>query len=591
MNQNEPDFKRIFWTMLMAAVLLMVWQAFVEWPRRQALGQYHAQKIVEQQHEKEKQIASFATKDSDPESNPNLDRKGRLALSPRLAIRSNNVHGSVALKGLRFDDLTLAKYRETLEPESPEVVLFSPNGDEKSYFAQIGWLSQDGTKVPDKDSVWQTNSKQLITGEPVQLRWNNGSGVTFIVSIALDNAYMFDVQQKVENKSGKAISIMPYAFINRAFEIPKHHAVISHEGPIGVLLGALDEIPYSDLKDTGEKTYDDAKGWLGITDKYWLSALVPSDPSFKASFSYYNKSGKDRYQVDYLNDPITLDEGESKTTTLRLFAGAKEIDVLDYYAKGDEVSNSAPIPLFDRAVDFGVLYFLTKPLFLTLNYFYSHIGNFGVAILLLTIVVKLVLYPLANKSYKATSRIRELQPELTKIREKYGDDPMAMQKETLALYKKEKVNPASGCLPLLIQMPIFFALYKVLYVTIEMRHAPFFGWLKDLSAADPTNIFTLFGLIDWNPPTMLHIGVLPILYCISMVIQMRQQPKPTDPVQAKMMKFMPYFLLVVMAQFSAGLILYWIWSNILSIAQQEFISRRHKKPRASKKRAASHSHE
>lgn len=557
----------------------------MEWPRRQQLAQNYAIEAQKKAALKNDKANEIIAKGGDSDYTPNLSRQERLQASQRIAIKSDKLHGSISLKGARFDDLTLAKYKETLEKDSPDVTLLTPNGDENAYFAQAGWVAGDGkTKVPDGKSEWQADKQILSAGDSVNLNWDNGEKVTFILTISLDNDYMFSISQRVENHSGNEISVTPYGYINRAYKDASNNAIM-HIGPLGVMEGALTEVSYKSLREKGNKTDDNSSGWFGITDKYWLTALIPDYNQFKTSFSHYNKNDLDRYQVDYLGTPQVVADGTSQEAKLRLFAGAKEINVLDTYASGNANGKAPPIPLFDRAVDFGVLYFLTKPLFLMLNFFYSLIGNFGLAIMMVTIIVKILMYPLANKSYKAMAKMRILQPEMARIKEKYKDDQMAVNKETLELYKRHRVNPASGCLPLLVQMPVFFALYKVLYVTIEMRHAPFFGWLTDLSASDPSNVFTAFGLIPWATPHFLHLGILPILYATTMIIQQHQQPAPPDPTQAKMMKIMPFFLLFIFASFPAGLVLYWVWSNSLSILQQEIITLRHGTHRSQREKA------
>jgi len=572
-NKNDPDYQRVILAVFLTAIILIGWQILVEWPRRQQLAQNYA---IEQQKKtatKNEKATNITAKGIDADYAPNLTRTERLQTTERVVIKSDKLHGSISLKGARFDDLTLAKYKEALDKDSPEVILLTPNGDENAYFAQAGWISIDGkTKVPDGKSLWKSDKSTLTDNDSINLSWDNGEGVIFTLNISMDEDYMFSINQKVENHSANEISVAPYSYINRTYKDIVSNPIM-HVGPLGVMEGALTEISYNELLEKGNKTYDNAGGWLGITDKYWLTAMIPDYKQFKASFSHYNKNNQNRYQVDYLGTEQTIAIGESQSSKLRFFAGAKEINVLDTYATGN--ANAAPIPLFDRSVDFGVLYFLTKPLFLMLNFFYSLIGNFGLAIMMVTIVIKILMYPLANKSYIAMAKMRVLQPEMLKIKEKHKDDQMAISKETMGLYKRHKVNPASGCLPLLIQMPVFFALYKVLYVTIEMRHAPFFGWLKDLSEADPSNVFTAFGLLEWSTPLFLHLGILPILYSVTMIIQQRQQPAPTDPVQAKMLKMMPFILLFLFASFPAGLVLYWVWSNILSIIQQEIITLRH----------------
>lgn len=572
MKPNEPDYMRLFITLFLALGVLILWQVKVEWPRRQALAVYHAAETQRTQERAVEQAKAIANTHAE-EDNPSLTREQRLNSSARVAIQSDTLHGSIALKGARFDDIRLAKYRETLDKDSPEVTLLSPNGDASAFFVQVGWVATDGkTKVPDSNSIWQADRNTLTAGGHTTLRWNNGGGVTFVLTVSLDEHYMFDINQRVENASGQSVAVAPYAYINRVYAEPAKHYGVMHEGPLGVADDKLNEISYKDLREKGAQSFEHASGWLGITDKYWLTALVPSG-SYKSTFSHYSKGAQDRYQADYLSPSVEIASGAASEQPLRLFAGAKEVNVLDRYTNGD--AQHPPVPLFDRAVDFGSLYFLTKPMFLMLNWFFKHVGNFGIAILLLTVVVKLCMYPLANKSYHASAQMRRLQPEMAKLRERHFDDQITMNKEMMALYKREKVNPASGCLPLFIQMPVFFALYKVLYVTIEMRHAPFFGWIRDLSAMDPSNIFTAFGLFPWDYPNWMHLAVLPMLMCITMFIQMRQQPKPADPVQAKMMTYMPFFMLFIFNGMPAGLVLYWTWSNLISILQMLIITKRH----------------
>jgi len=587
MTPETPDYKRVFIALLLASVVLFAWQAKVEWPRRQQLAQLQQQVTKKRLAEEAKVAQETPAKTTEGEENPALTWQQRINESPRVAIDSSELHGSISLKGARFDDLTLKKYKETLDSDSPNVTLFSPNGGEDAYFAQIGFVSPDNkTKVPDQHTLWQADKKTLAPGETVTLRWNNGEGVTFVQAISLDEHYMFSIKRSIENHTGQPISILPYAYINRTYAEPKQQSAVLHQGPLGVMDGSLSEVTYKELREKGNKIYENASGWFGVTDKYWLAALIPSDAHDKITFSYYSAAGHDRYQTDYLGDAITVAPNATAENETRLFAGAKEIRVLDQYAKGDTARHVAPIPLFDRSIDFGMLYFLTRPMLLLLTSFHALVGNFGIAIMLLTIVVRILLYPLANKSYHATAKMRDLQPEMLKLRERYFDDQITLQKETMALYKRQKLNPAAGCLPVLIQMPVFFSLYKVLYVAIEMRQAPFFGWIKDLSAMDPSNLFTAFGLIPWQPWGWMQLGILPMLMCATMIIQMRQQPKPADPTQARMMTYMPYFMLIIFAKMPAGLIVYWTWSNIISILQQRVITKHHEFSQARKQRKA-----
>ena len=428
MQPQETDHTRLFVAIFLAAIALIGWQALVQAPRKQQLAEYAKTQEIKRVNEKQEYAKTVATSTKAlPEENADLTPAQRLALSPRITIRSAKLDGSIALKGARFDNLHLANYREELDPKSPEVTLLYPNGDEQAYFVQIGWVSADGkTKVPDQHSIWQAEETELTAESSVNLFWNNGEGATFHLAIALDKDYMFSIRQYVENNSGQDISIAPYAYINRVFGDTAQHMGILHEGPIGVMDGALKEIGYDELRDDGRQTFENASGWLGITDKYWLTALIPGQGGYKATASHYKKYDRDRYQVDYLGNTVSVANGSFSETKLRLFAGAKEIEALDRYAEGD--GNAPPITLFDRAVDFGFLYFMTKPMFLTLNFFYAHIGNFGLAIMLLTIIIKLIMFPLANKSYHSMAQMRAVQPQIKKIRERHAGDTMTRLK-------------------------------------------------------------------------------------------------------------------------------------------------------------------
>ncbi len=561
---SKSDTTNMIMALALSLLVLLWWEYSIEGPRRkvqeQAARRAHAEMV---QREKQQAAAPATVK----------TRAQLLGESPRLRIVSDHLHGSVALKGLRFDDLTLARYHETLDPASPEAVLFSPAGTQDAYFATFGWpaapVGVTPMRLPDAQTVWTADAPQLTPQQPVTLTWNNGEGVTFTVRIALDAKYMFTLTQSARDAAGKPVKWWSYASISRVYDMKKHMAInILHEGPIGVFNGTLKEATYKTLTEEKAQNFEAQTGWLGMSDKYWLSAIIPPAEANDFHFVHDTATAGDRFQADYLSPP-------REETTVRFFAGAKELAVLDAYAAQHH------IPLFDRAVDFGIFYFLTKPIFLTLNYFYAHIGNFGIAILLLTVIVKLLMYPLANKSYRSMNQLKELQPKIKAIQERAKDDKTRLNQDMIALYKREGVNPAAGCLPMLIQIPVFFSLYKVLYVSIEMRHAPFFGWIHDLSAPDPTNLFTLFGLFPWNHPALLHLGAWPILMCVTMVIQQFQSPPPPDPVQAKIMKLLPFFFLFLFSGFAAGLVIYWTWSNTLSILQQWHIKRKYaKKPDA-----------
>ncbi len=492
-----------------------------------------------------------------------------LARSPRVTVQGDRVHGSLPLTGGRIDDVILSDYRVTTAPDSPDVILLNPPGAPDTYFAEFGWVPADkGVAVPDQDTVWQAEGDGLRTGHPVAFSWDNGKGLRFHREVGVDDAFLFTVRQRVENTGKEPVTLLPYGLISR-WSVPQtRHYYILHEGPIGVLGGKLHEIDYKDLVK-GEVQLPSQGGWLGITDKYWLVALIPDQASdITATFRHVKADDQDHYQVDYLRPGMTVAPGQSIEITERLFAGAKEVALLDRYGA------AYGIPLFDRAVDFGWFYFLTKPLFHVLHFFYGVVGNYGIAILLLTLVVKLLFFPLANKSYTSMSKMKKLQPEMMRLRELYGEDKARLNQELMSLYKTQKVNPMSGCLPIVVQIPVFFSLYKVLFVSIEMRHAPFFGWIHDLSAPDPTTAFNLFGLIPWTPPAMLMIGVWPLIMGVTMLLQQKLNPQPADPMQAKVMMFLPVMFTFLFATFPAGLVIYWTWNNTLSIAQQWVIMKR-----------------
>jgi len=496
-----------------------------------------------------------------------------LAATPRATIHGNRIHGSISLKGGKFDDVTLPDYRETIDPASRQIVVLRPQGLPTAHFAEFGWVAAGQVAVPAGDTLWTADGQRLESGSPVTLTWNNGAGLTFTRTIAVDDNYMFTVTDRVENAGGEAVTLYPYGLVSRSQTPETSGYYILHEGPIGVFNATLEEVDYEDLQEKGKIEKTSTGGWIGITDKYWLSALIPDQKiAYKGRFTHHRENGQDKYQADFLGEAVTIQPGASATNTARLFAGAKEVNLLDTYEK------NLGIARFDLAIDFGWFYWLTKPIFYVLNYLRDYVGNYGIAILLLTVVIKALFFPLANKSYRAMSKMKKLQPEMLKLRERFGDDKQRMNQEMMALYKREKANPASGCLPMLIQIPVFFALYKVLFVAIEMRHAPFFGWIHDLSAPDPTTVFNLFGLIPWDPtpilPAVLHIGVWPLIMGITMFLQQKLNPQPADPMQAKIFMFLPIIFTFLLAGFPAGLVIYWAWNNLLSIIQQWVIMKR-----------------
>jgi YidC/Oxa1 family membrane protein insertase len=488
----------------------------------------------------------------------------------RVKIESENLHGSISLVGARFDDLTLAKYFVQADKKQ-EVILFAPSESKERYFTDFGWISSDASlDLPKPSSVWKTSANKLTPKNPVTLSWRNKTGIEFLIHVNLDENFMFNVSQEVKNGSGKEISVASYGRINRVLNNAQKAVYILHEGPIGVLDGALKEATYEDLIEEKKHEFSSSEGgWLGITDKYWLSSIIPdANLKYAASFNYDLNNQNSLYTSEFIGQEFKINKGEVLKFDHHLFAGAKKVALLDQYSK------EYNIKLFDRAIDFGWFYFLTKPFYFIISFLNKFLGNFGLAILAMTVLIKLALFPMANKSYAAIGKVKLLQPKIDAIRERLKGDKMAMNREIMEFYKKEKVNPASGCLPILVQIPVFFALYKVIYVTLEMRHAPFYGWIHDLSAPDPTSIFNLFGLLPFHVSSAFTIGVWPILMGITMILQQKLSPTTSDPTQAKILKWMPFVLTFVLAAFPAGLVIYWTWSNALSILQQWVISRK-----------------
>lgn len=488
----------------------------------------------------------------------------------RLRIDTPEIRGSINLRGARLDDVELVNYRETVDAGSSNIVLFSPAGSadpHKPYYAEFGWLGND-VKLPDADAVWRTNDKVLTPQKPVKLTWDNGQGLVFERTISVDKDFMFAVTDAVRNNGATTVTLFPFGLVSRHGTGHSQDTYYSHEGPVGVLGSMLKEPNYADLVESQRQITESEGGWIGFTDKYWLVALVPSQ-SEKITASFVYASGADQdpqkgvFQTDYRGGAVSLAAGASVERTTHMFAGAKSVRLLDLY------ESQHNIPLFDRAIDFGWYYYLTKPFLYLLDYLGTALGNMGWAILVFTVLLKLLTLPLSLKSYRSMARMKTLQPMIKEIQERYKDDKQRQSLETMELYKREKVNPMSGCLPTLIQIPIFFALYKVLYVGIEMRQAPLFGWVKDMSVPDPTSVLTLFGLLDWS--FIPHIGVWPVLMGISMYAQQKLSPQPPDKTQAQVFSFLPLLFTFMMANVAVGLIFYWTLSNILGLAQQWFI--------------------
>lgn len=582
--KNENSRNTIIFVVI-AAIFLLVYQVLVLQPqadRRKATQEAAAA----EQSTAGTDASSTALR---PESAVFVtDRTEALGTAARVPIQTPNLKGSLSLQGARIDDLYLTRYRETLDKDSPPVELFRPQGMEHAYFAQFGWTGpnvQGG--VPGPNTVWRLTSGATLTPTtPVTLTWDNGAGLRFTRVIAIDEQYLFTVTDTVANLSAQAITIAPYGSVQRQ-GVPGDlgKQMILHEGAIGAFGDAdgyrTEQVKYKDWAKKPRIENESTGGWLGITDKYWLAALIPNQSEkVDTRFSVRDAERTNIHEANMLGEAHVIQPGRQITETQRLFAGAKRNEILKSYEE------SLGLPRFVYAIDWGMFWFLTRPIFMVVEFFYGMLGNFGLAILALTVVVKLIMFPLANKSYESMSKMRTLQPKMEEIKKRFKDDPQKQQQETMALYQREKINPLAGCLPILVQIPVFYALYKVLFVTIEMRHAPFFGWIRDLSARDPSTIWTLFGIIPWDPASLpvlgsllngsLHLGVLPIFYGLTMWLQMAMNPPAQDPMQRKIFAFMPLIFTFIMAPFAAGLLIYWAWNNILSIIQQYFIMHRFK---------------
>jgi YidC/Oxa1 family membrane protein insertase len=598
------DQKNTLIAIVLSALVLIGWQIFF------GLPQVEKQKQIQQQAQERSQPAPGAPTQQQtgtpaqpapgtapqapgqPSSAPaqTMTREAALAASPRIQLDTPLLAGSISLKGGRLDDLSLVKYRETIDPASPAVVLLAPSGSPQPFYAEFGWSPPGGTslKLPGSDTMWQQQgSGALAIDRPVTLVYDNGEGLEFRRTIAVDDKYLFTVKDEVANKGTAPVTLSPYALISRHGTPASLGYSVLHEGFIGVLgdkclrqsfslVTECHEESYKTVEEKKEITFDVTNAWFGITDKYWAATLLP-DPAAKihARFSAGLIGQTKTYQTDYLLDAQTIAPGATGSAYGRLFAGAKEVATIDAYDKALNLNH------FELLIDWGRFYFITKPMFWSIDHIYRYVGNFGIAILIITVIVKTLFFPLANKSYASMAKMKAVQPEMAAIRERYADDKMKQQQAMMELYKKEKINPVAGCLPIVIQIPVFFSLYKVLFVTIEMRHAPFFGWIKDLAAPDPTTVFNLFGLIPWDPTivpvigSFLHLGAWPLIMGVTMWLQMKLNPAPPDPTQAMIFNYMPIIFTFMLANFSAGLVIYWAWNNSLSVAQQSVIMTRH----------------
>ncbi len=557
------DLKNVIFAIALSFAVLFGWSVIFETP------QIEEQKKLEQSKSStnaESDNSDVPSVNVEKEKVLNISRDDAIKSSKRINFENENVKGSISLKGLLIDDIIFKKYNKDVDSDE-KVKYLNPSEMNDGYFIETGWAASKITKIslPTKNSLWKVvGNNKLSVGNPVIAEWNNKSGIIFRKKIELDEKFLFRVTQEVQNNSSKRVELYPYAQITRNQDPDVLDFYILHEGFIGVFDESLQEEGYDDVKDK-KKEYSAGEGWLGITDKYWLTALVPEkNQPFKGEFTY-----KNGFKANYIqNKPVVIQPSGIGTSESKVFVAAKEVKVIDGYAETESINK------FDLAIDWGWFYFFTKPLFFIMNYLFELTKNFGIAIVLVTAAVRLLFFPLANYSFRSMAKMKILQPELLRLKELHKEDKVKLQQEMMALYKREKVNPLSGCLPILIQIPFFFAIYKMLFISLEMRHQPFFGWIKDLSAQDPTSIFNFFGLIPWDPPSFLIIGAWPIMMGATMFLQQKLNPTPPDPIQAKIFMFFPLFLTIILAPFPSGLVVYWTINNILTIAQQWVIMKR-----------------
>ena len=549
--------RNVFVAIALSMSVLLFWGAFFETPKKTS------EQKTNQKVEQKNAQTSIAPTIKQPRIIKKITREESINSSKRIKIENYSVVGSINLKGALIDDISFKKHKQKVEDEK-NIVFLNPSDNENGFYIETGWTSiGNKIKVPTKETEWIVKGNNVLSDKsPVILQWNNKEGVTFEKRIELDDKYLFKISQQVKNNSSSSINLYPYAQMTRN-KIPDdiQNFYIQHEGFIGVFDDELKEDDYDDVEEK-KIVRESSEGWLGITDKYWMTALVPeSGKNFKSTFLYENG-----FKANYIiNEPVNISKSSTGVNKLRLFIAAKEVDTIDGYAATQNINK------FDLVIDWGWFYFFTKPLFFVIDYLFKISGNFGTAIVLLTIAIRLIFFPLANFSFRSMAKMKAVQPEMMRLKELHKDDKVKLQQEMMALYRKEKINPASGCLPVLIQIPFFFAIYKMLFISLEMRHQPFFGWIKDLSAQDPTSLFNLFGLIPWDPPGFMIIGIWPILMGASMWVQQKLNPAPADPIQAKIFAFFPLFLTIILASFPSGLVVYWTINNILTIAQQYVI--------------------
>jgi YidC/Oxa1 family membrane protein insertase len=596
------DHKNTILAVVLSLLVVVGWQYFIGYPQMEKQRQ---QAELKQQEQSQVQPGATNRAGSDqpitangpspeapgvannaaPSAQPlAATREAVINSTPRVAIDTPRLGGSIDLKGGRIDDLTLSQYRETIDPNSPPIVMFAPSGAPDAYYAEFGWVPASGTTaaMPGPDTVWtREGSGTLTIDHPVTLTFDNGQGLTFRRTIAVDDHYLFTVKDQVANKGSNPVTLLPYALISRHGAPKVLGYYILHEGLIGVMGDQGEQTEtYKKMDDKKSETWEATDAWLGFTDKYFASALLPdTDAKVRARFSAGQTGDTKTYQTDYLLTAQTIAPGATGSAEARLFAGAKEVSVvgINFLGLSGGYNQSLGLNKFDLLIDWGWFYFITKPMFLAIDYFFHLVGNFGIAILIVTVLVKLLFFPLANKSYASMAKMKAVQPQMAMIKERYGDDKMKQQQAMMELYKKEQINPIAGCLPIAIQIPVFFSLYKVLFITIEMRHAPFYGWIHDLSAPDPTNIFNLGGLIPIDPSILplvgsfLHLGFWPAIMGVTMWVQMKLNPAPPDPTQQMIFAWMPLIFTFMLASFPAGLVIYWAWNNSLSVLQQSVI--------------------
>jgi YidC/Oxa1 family membrane protein insertase len=598
MNNN----RNFIFAIALSAAVLFGWQYFFAMPKMRAEQARQAQIALQQKKPAAPAgvVAPIVPQAAAPQAAApaaapaNLPRaKALLQGGTRIPIVTPTVDGSLRLTGARFDDLRLRQYRATVDPRSAEIELLSPSGSHYPYFVQIGWSVAGGNAVlPDDKTPWQlTEGSALSPGKPVTLSWDNGHGLVFVRKIEIDGQYMFTVTDSVTNRSGARVNLFPYALVQRD-RLPEQQSSFAHEGFVGIADGTLKDIAYKKFKDDGKapETFSSTGGWVGITDKYWMAALIPPQTEqYNGAYSASPFGDGRSYQANYTLPGRAVAPGATVSVTHRMFAGAKVVDILRSYEKRDGIQ------MFDYAIDWGKILWvvplmpLTKPLFWILDLLNKYLGNLGLAIILATVLIRLLLYPLANVSFKSMIKMKKVQPEMERIKKACEGDQQKLQQAMMEMYKREKVNPMAGCLPMLIQIPILFAFYTVMYVSIEMYHAPFYGWIRDLSAGDPTSFINLFGLLPFSVPQslpwglnflgfFLHVGVWPLLMGLTQWVQTKMNPAPADPMQAKMFALMPWMFMFMMAAFPAGLVIYWTWNNVLSMAQQYIMMKRENVP-------------